>query len=145
MKCKQALGSDCEKCCRYCDEKTNCVGRCDICDNTDECKDMIDESEMTELQVIQSAVPDALKEITSITIEKKKLEEREKIIREKLLAAMEKNNIKKFENEFVSFTYVAPTTRNSVDSKKLKEKHPDIYDECLKTSKVSASVKIVVK
>ena len=145
MICKDAIGADCYKCCRYCDKKHNCDDVCDLCNSTGECKYMINESEMTELQVMQSAIPDALKEITSITIEKKKLEEKEKMMREKLLVAMEKNNIKKFENEFVSFTYMAPTTRNSVDSKKLKEKHPDIYDECLKTSKVSASVKIAVK
>ena len=41
--------------------------------------------------------------------------------------------------------YVAPTTRTTIDSKKLKADHPDIAEAYSKTSNVSASVRITVK
>lgn len=37
-----------------------------------------------------------------------------------------------------------PTTRSSIDSKKLKEELPDIYEEYLKTSSVAGSLSISV-
>jgi len=58
------------------------------------------------------------------------------------LEAMEKNAIKKYENDVISITYVAPTTRASVDSKKLKEQYPDVYEKCAKTSNVKASLRV---
>ena len=58
---------------------------------------------------------------------------------------MEKFNIKKFENELVSITYIAETTRVSIDTKALKEKHPDIASELTKIQKVKASVRITLK
>ena len=101
--------------------------------------------EETDLQVIESTVPDVLKAITDITVQKKKLEEQEKLMKEKLLQAMEEHSVKSFENAKVKFMYVAPTTRTTIDSKKLKADHPDIAEAYSKTSNVSASVRITVK
>lgn len=39
-------------------------------------------------------------------------------------------------------TYVSPSTRTSIDSKKLKEEEPDIAKKFTKTANVSASVRI---
>lgn len=61
------------------------------------------------------------------------------------LEAMERNAIKKYENETISITYVAPTSRTSVDSKKLKDSFPDVYDTCTKTSNIKASLRITRK
>lgn len=145
MKCKQAIedNSVCEKttCCFFCDEREDCASACCLDPNT--CDDLVKEE--TELQVMQSAVPEAIRIITDITIQKQKLEEQEKLMRKKLLEAMETFGVKKFENEQVAFTYVAPTTRTSIDSTKLKKKYPAIAEECSKVSNVSASVKITVK
>ena len=58
---------------------------------------------------------------------------------------MEKYGVKKFETDEVTFTYVAPTTRNTIDSKALKAEQPDIAALYTKTSNVKASVKITVK
>ena len=147
MKCKLAMdqGDVCGKdiCCHYCPDREDCVDACvGISDHT-KCPDLIQEE--TELQVMQSAVPEAIKIITEINIQKKKLDEQEKLMRVKLLEAMETFGVKKFENEHVSFTYIAPTTKTSIDSAKLKKKYPDIAEECSKVSNVSASVRISVK
>ena len=66
-------------------------------------------------------------------------------MREKLREAMEKYGVKSFETPEIKFTYVAPTTRTSIDSTKLKKDLPDVAAKYSKTSKVSASVKITVK
>lgn len=145
MKCKIAMEKTpvCGKdiCCFYCPDKEECVDACH--DDHKVCPEFIKEE--TELQVMQSAVPEAIRIITDITIQKQKLEEQEKLMRKKLLEAMETFGVKKFENERIAFTYVAPTTRTSIDSTKLKKKYPDIAEECSKVSNVSASVKITVK
>lgn len=150
MKCKIAIdeGTKCGKniCCCFCPDKEGCFDACE-CDYS-ECSETVQEEtvqEETELQVMQSAVPEAIRIITEITIQKQKLEEQEKLMRKKLLEAMETFGVKKFENEQISFTYVAPTTRTSIDSTKLKKKYPAIAEECSKVSNVSASVKIAVK
>ena len=42
----------------------------------------------------------------------------------------------------VKLTYVGPTTRTSIDTKKLKEEEPEIAKKFMKTSEVKASVRI---
>jgi len=66
-------------------------------------------------------------------------------LKEQIKKAMEDKDIKKFENDYIAITYVAPTTRNTVDSAKLKEQFADVYNQCLKTSDVKSSVRIKVK
>ena len=147
MKCKIAIeeGTRCGKniCCFFCNDMVNCDDACVGVDDPTKCSDFVQEE--TELQVMQSAVPEAIRIITEISIQKQKLEEQEKLMRKKLIEAMEQYGVKKFENAQVAFTYVAPTTRTSIDSTKLKKKYPAIAEECSKVSNVSASVKITVK
>ena len=66
-------------------------------------------------------------------------------IREQIKNSMEQNNVKKYENDFIAITYIAPTTKTVVDSKKLKENYIDIYNECSKTSNVKSSIRISIK
>ena len=80
-----------------------------------------------------------------IVITARRYEEQEKEMRVQLMAAMEKYGVKSFENEDVKFTYVAATTRTTIDSTKLKKELPDVAAKYSKTSNVSASVKITVK
>lgn len=72
MKCKITMeeNRECQNCCFFCDKKDTCE---DVCGEMEEkCEEQIEE---TDLQVIQSAVPDVLKAITDITVQKKKLDE----------------------------------------------------------------------
>lgn len=145
INCKIAVPELCAchstKCCFYCEDKDTCPDACE--DIAPECPEQVEE--INELQVMQTSVPEALQMVTEISVLMEELEEQQKLMKQKLLEAMEQHGIKKFENEQVSFTYVAPTTRTSVDSTKLKKLHPDIFEECSKTSNVSASVRIKVK
>ena len=144
-KCKMASEASCGKnvCCAFCDEVESCHDRCTDYKEYETCEHAYEEG--FELQAFESAVPDAIRVITDITLKKKALEDEEKTMKEKLLAAMETYGVKKFENEHFSITYVAPTTRSTIDSAKLKKDLPDVAEKYSKTSNVKASVRIGVK
>lgn len=88
---------------------------------------------------------DILKALKESEESYKKLEEQRDKLKAELLKAMEEYNLDKWENSEFSVSYIAPTERTSVDSKKLQKLHPDIYTEVVKTSSVKASVRFKVK
>lgn len=145
IKCKNSCPTDkFEGCCFECSLKETCDESCELIPS--ECGDsIIEESEETALQSFQQGQMAVIQKIADIVTAKKKLEEQEKELKEKLKEAMEKCNIKKFESDILNITYVAATTATSVDSAKLKKKYPDIAAECSKTSNKSAYVKVSVK
>ena len=90
-------------------------------------------------------VKDAVDTITTIEKEIKKLKEMQDNYKEQLLKAMEENDILKIDIPELTITRKAPTTRESLDSKSLKEELPDIYDTYCKISPVKGSITIKVK
>ena len=62
-----------------------------------------------------------------------------------LLQEMEARKLKTFEKDGVKITYVAPSTRTTLDSKGIKEKYPDIYEEFSKETETKASLRITLK
>lgn len=154
IKCGQITSGDAETptcgkdiCCYACENREGCEDACtyyeDSPEKASECEDRIDED--TSLATMQTEAAAVIDSIAALTIQKKQLEDQEKEMRSKLMAAMEKYGVKSFENEKVKFTYVAPTTRTTIDSKALKADLPDVAAKYSKTSNVSASVKITVK
>lgn len=144
IKCKQAMESSaCGKvcCCLECEEKETCK---DVCTElSPDCEDAFNEK--TALAVMQKQEAAVIKAIADLTVQKKKIEEQEKVMREKLVAAMEQYGVQSFSTEFVKFTYKKASTRNTIDSAKLKKDLPDIAAKYTKTSQVKASVAIEVK
>lgn len=146
------------KCQNACPEFDGC---CVECPNLQKCKSyeescllwplncgssiMEDVSEETGLTVFSHGQGAVVRQIADLIQRRKQLEAREDALKEQLKAAMELCNIKKYSNDILSITYVAATTQTKVNSAKLKEQYPDIYDECSKTSPVSAYVKVTVK
>lgn len=132
-------------CCATCGFKDNCGNRCDSARKIDprHCPD----AEITESDIVafQSAIPGTLQKITNLFEMKKQMDEQEKMLKAELLKAMEMHGIKSFENDRIKMTYVAPTTRTTLDTKRLKKDHPDIMEEYGKTSNVSASVRVALK
>ena len=86
-------------------------------------------------------------QIVNFKKEMLKMELLEKQLKEEIKEAMEKNNITKWESPDgrLKVTYRSATTRTSLDSKKLKEELPDIYEEYSKTSEVASSISISVE
>ena len=64
----------------------------------------------------------------------------EKELKKSLKEAMEKVGLKKFIVNGLCATIKDGTTRTTVDSKRLKEEAPDIYEEYSKTTPVASSI-----
>lgn len=76
----------------------------------------------------------------------KTYEDEQKTLKDKVLSLMESNNIKKWDvSDTLSLTYVAPSVRETLDSKRLKEEQPTIYQEFIKRSQTKASLRINIK
>lgn len=73
------------------------------------------------------------------------IKKQEEELKKSILEEMEAKNIIKIETDEVAISYIAPTTRESFDSKKLRADNPDLYDEYIKISPVKASVRIKLK
>ncbi|MEG0999125.1 MAG: hypothetical protein RSF13_08865 [Clostridiales bacterium] len=123
--------------------KDGCAKACDKRPN--ECKDAVPTGECVNLQILNRDYEVVIGQITNVVTQKKRLEEKEKSLKDKLKEAMEKHAVKSLDNDLVRITYVAATTATGIDSKVLKSKYPDIAAKCSKTSNKSAYIKIEVK
>lgn len=86
--------------------------------------------------------PNAIQELNETLTAIEVMEEKIKGIKEQILKEMEERQINQIKLGQRVISYVAPTTRESVDSKKLKEEYPEVWDKCKKVSKVNASIRI---
>lgn len=148
IKCKLAgVDGGCPKnkecCCFECTEHEKCSSACGETDPA-KCEDAVFEGS-TDLEVFQSKAAAVIQAIKDIATAKKDMEEKEKQMKEQLQKAMEQYGVKSFDAGTVKMTYIEASTRNSIDSAKLKKKYPDIAAECAKTSSVKAYVKVEVK
>lgn len=66
-------------------------------------------------------------------------------LKSRILAEMEEHGILKIETDELTITYIAPTSRETFDSKALRKDKPDLYDEYVRLSTISASVRMKVK
>lgn len=150
--CKQAAESKCGKnsCCFYCEDKEGCKDSCTLFDTVEEmesegCEEAFDaETAIQAFQKDEKAIA-IMKTIADIAKQKDVLDKKDKEVREALKTKMAEFDVKSFKSDILDVTYVAPTTKTTIDSKKLKEEQPKIYAKYSKTSNVSASVRISVK
>lgn len=80
--------------------------------------------------------------LENLNAKKKEIEEQKALLEIAVIEYMEKNGIKSYKNDKLSITYVVPTTRTTIDSKALKEKYPEIVEECSKETTTKASLRI---
>ena len=92
--------------------------------------------------IIQVA-EEAMNLLHDFQVKKAEMEMQEKEFKQAILTAMEENGIKSFENDFVKITFVPTSTRDSVDTKALKE--DGLYDLYKKTSIVASQVRLTWK
>ena len=92
-----------------------------------------------------------LEDLTELMEEIKAKEDELKLIKEKvdkvkeiLYGTMEKEGVKTVDRGNLKITYVAPSCRTSVDSKKLEKEEPEIYKKYVKTTTVAGSIKITL-
>lgn len=103
---------------------------------------------MNELVKIENGKIEIAKETVRkiVDFEKKSLEVElmKKELKKELKAAMEKNGITKFSVEGLSAVIREGSTRTTLDSKRLKEELPDIYEEYSKISNVASSLVLTI-
>lgn len=136
--CKHGKG---DICCHEC-SVVNCADRCDA--NAEICDQSVTE-ESTDLVLFQSNALATMQKIAELDLQMKQLEAQDKVVRQQLQELMDKYGVKKFENDILKITYVEPTTRSTIDSKKLKEELPAVAEKYTKISQVKGSVRIEVK
>lgn len=83
--------------------------------------------------------------ITALETHKKSLDEQYKVIKQQLQEAMHNSGVKNFTTDKISITLKDSYSRESVDSKRLKEKFPEVYEACCKKSTVAESILIKLK
>lgn len=84
-------------------------------------------------------------ELKSLDDRKKELEKSESELKEMLIQKMEETGVKSIDNDYFKITYVAPTTRETIDSARIKKELPEIAEQYVKTSAIKASVRITLK
>lgn len=75
----------------------------------------------------------------------KEIKAKEDELKKAILAEMESKDLIKLDTDELSITYVAPTEREALDTKTLREELPDIYDAYVKISPVKSSIRIKLK
>ena len=93
---------------------------------------------------IPTQYSDVIDEVINIEEQLSSLKEREKALKDGLLQLMREHGVKKWTSDNLILTYIGETTRKAVDSTKLKSNFPEVYNQCIKESKVSDSIKITI-
>ena len=77
--------------------------------------------------------------------QKLEIELKSKEVKKALKEAMEKNGIQSYEDDFIKATYRSGSERITLDTKRIKEELPDVYEEYARKSDVASSVILEVK
>lgn len=115
------------------------------------CEYLKDNPEMTEqeyLSIGQNELAMVAKQIEKLELQLanfKEIEKQHKEMKKKLYDLMDEYDIKKWETDNIVITRVLPSTRESIDSKKLKAEKPEIFESFKKVSNVAGSVRIKLK
>lgn len=75
----------------------------------------------------------------------KEIKAKEDELKKAILKEMESKQLIKLDTDNLTITYIAPTERESLDSKTLREALPNIYDAYVKISPVKPSIRIKLK
>ena len=97
----------------------------------------VSEEELVDLEEIMEKINIKKKEL-------KLLEDMVDSVKTVLYGTMEKEGIKTVDRGNLKITYVAPSSRTSVDSKKLEKEDPETYKKYVKTTTVAGSIKITL-
>ncbi len=91
--------------------------------------------------VVAEEVIQQIKDFTKI---KEELDLKEKELKQDLKEAMEELGLKKFIVNGLCATIKEATIRKSLDTTRIKEEMPDIYEEYLKETPVSSSITLTI-
>jgi predicted phage-related endonuclease len=93
---------------------------------------------------VKGEIPDGMQatieELMMVKHQLDELTEREKELKKQVLTAMQNVNEDSWCNDLIQFTRKAAYERESIDSKELKAKMPEVYESFKKTTKVAESI-----
>ena len=89
---------------------------------------------------IPEAFSDLMDELITMAEAKKQIEEREKAIKDVVLEAMQAEGADKWSNDLIQWSRRAASERESIDTKQLKAKMPEVYESFKKVTKVAESI-----
>ena len=89
--------------------------------------------------------PTAIEFIHDMEERKKQTDKDYNEIKSMLLEGMEEYGIKKVDTDDILITYIEPTERYSIDTKKLWAEYKDVAFKCERASKVKSSVRITLR
>lgn len=96
----------------------------------------------TDIENIQLVITN---QVRDLQVKLGEAQARETELRGQIKTVMAEQGIKKFTSELLDITYVAPSTRTIVDSKRMKGENPELWEKYSKVSNVTDSVRITVK
>ena len=105
---------------------------------------------MTEVIKIENGISILDMEVSQKIVEFERqiklIKEAEDALKEMIKAEMEARGILKVEDETngMTISYVAPTSRETFDSKKFKADNPDMYDDYVRLTPVKSSIRIKI-
>lgn len=144
IKCKNDCPKDAfDGCCHFCPEREKCGDDSCPIEDPNTCKDAVFTG--TELEIFNNKAAAVIQKIGILLTQKAEIETAEKSMREQLEKAMDEYQIKKFDNDVIKVTYIEPSTRESIDSAKLKAQMPEVAAKFTKRSYVKGYVKIELK
>ena len=74
----------------------------------------------------------------------KEFKAKEEELKQRILEEMESKGILSIKSPELTISYVAPTSRETFDSKTFRKDHPELYDEYVNISLVKASVRMKI-
>ena len=104
--------------------------------------------ECTEVALIEEELPadmkDAEEEIIKIEMALKELEEKKGVLKNGLYDLMVKHNVKKWQSDRLQLVRKLDSTKETLDTTKVKKLYPNVFKECKKVSAVKGSLMIKV-
>lgn len=98
----------------------------------------IDNNLLLELRTMEEAIKKTEEQV-------KLAKEQQDIIKKKLITAMADSGVKSFENDIIKITYIAPSVKETIDTKALRLNYPEVATAVTKASPISASVRITLR
>lgn len=92
-----------------------------------------------------SDIETLMKELTSVSLEKQKILDRETEIKTQLFQVMKEQKVSKLETSRIVVNYIQSFVKKTIDSELLRKKYPDIAAKCTKSTPVDDFIRVRVK
>lgn len=92
-----------------------------------------------------SDIETLMKELTSVSLEKQRILDRETEIKTQLFQEMKEQKVSKLETSRIVVNYIEPFTKKSIDLERLRKEYPDITAKCTKSTPIDAFLKVRVR